>query len=654
LLVDAVENLQDRTARVQAIAYLAVASDAAHIEGALHIVSRIDSPADRAVALVRLAARGDAAWRRRVMAMAEAALQAEPDEATRLRAALELAASVPDGCARALAVVAATRDALLAEQALMALAHTLARGSALPEDAAAEIVTAIARAPEPASRVRLLRRIGPLLGPRAARAALVLVAALPGEMQRANALLPWLERLDDDARVAAHSLVDEVRLAHAWLPLRAALLQRWPQDLGPEVERAAHALAACPVDDAAHWVLALARHWPGEEAARYLHAAAALASPRLTAHALFTALALRTDVPHAWIETARHWRDPQARALLLGLAAQRGIPDATAEALDAARILPAERQARIAVEIAQAVGRLPDAWMKRLMDLSVASPWCAAWAWREAAASMDCTQAREALGVVQAYASSLPTAERRSCRQALARAADVNDRPHANAAPTASTVDLAGVVVADAVRRADAQLEAQRRLPELIAEALSMSPQAKQGAQDRSEPMSDGGARLLDGTVLLRRLRALPTRADRHAALRRALQRGTLAAPAVNELIVWLPHLLEPQALVDLLPLWAECLPQGQRLVLWRCLHALAEPELLARASRAAAHLAAPADQAQLHQVVGELLEDIASSFRPQALARLGAIAPLLARLGGDTVTLEVMQAVLDAGVLWP
>lgn len=655
-LVTAAESLSDRPARTQATAYLSVWSEPSQHESAYALVSRIESPADRAVALLRLSDRGDAAWRQRLLPQVQAALLAEPDEASRLRAALELAIAAPEGLAWALQACAATRESLLAEQAVMALAHALTptgqSGASLPEAAAASILEAVGRTAEPLSRMRLLRRIGPRLGPRAAQQALTLVAALPGQMQRLHALQPWLARLDEGSREAAHALVADLSLEHAWLPLRLALLQRWPGTLGTEIEGAERALAACSAEDAAAGLLALAPHWPPTQAGAYLRAARALASPRWTAQALFHALSHRADAPAAWADTARRWSDPQARALVLGLAAERGAAPLEAEALSAARLLPAERQARVAVAIARAAGRLPTGWMELLLQLSRRAPWPAAWAWRELAHCLDCAQAGQALAVVRAGASALPAGERRACEVALARAAAAGDGETA-AHPVPGVPARAVPAERPAPQDPAPETDAQQRLAQLMADAASV-PLTYERDGASSEDAVVSATRRSDATALLRWLQSLPTRADRHAALQRLLKGDTVAPRTWNELLGWLPHLLEADALVDLLPALAQRLPAGQRIALWRLLHALADPSLLGRASHEVARLAESADLAPLHLVVGELLQDIGLAFRDEAMARLGALAPLIARMGGDEACLDAMHAVADAGVLWP
>jgi len=153
-------------------------------------------------------------------------------------------------------------------------------------------------------------------------------------------------------------------------------------------------------------------------------------------------------------------------------------------------------------------------------------------------------------------------------------------------------------------------------------------------------------------TTVLGRLRRLDVERDRFDELLRVA--GRLNASAWVELLHWLPVYLTADHHAAVLVHLVDWLPASTAPAIWASVAQLEEPKALGRAVAGLCNSPAGAARESMLKLLGLVLDDASRRDRLEALEMIEAVVPLLKCLGGDVALIEAIDAIVDAGSLWP
>ena len=279
-------------------------------------------------------------------------------------------------------------------------------------------LAALARFTSETVRVRVLREIGPQLRPCGVSVALGVVRGLKSGVLRARALARLVSQLDIEALATCLELLDHLSTDFALLELLVALCDCFSDALTAQrARRAAQALMSVDEESAEVWLRDLAGHWPDEAWPDYLAATRRIGDEILRSRAFSAWLAAHGPiVEQTIVNDARMFRDPHARAVLLGHAAAGvgTVVDSAllAEALDAAsKLLPGD-EIRAWVQMATSAGTLVTPLRVRLIAAVDRRPIAVTTALYELAPLLDPASAAEAFSTWQSAAHAVPISDR--------------------------------------------------------------------------------------------------------------------------------------------------------------------------------------------------------------------------------------------------
>lgn len=634
-VVPAFEAMVDEPLRIDTLAHLALLADDARLPEALRWAGEIGAPADRAWALLRLAERVAAAQQ---PALREQALRSLHDERDRSARSVAAAQWARQAGADIGAVLPLLLDAAPEPHAPELLAELVPQ---LPDAAAATLLRALADVGDDAWREQLLGVVQALPGAASAQAALALVAGLGSDAARARALLMLAPLLPDEVQPQAVAVLDGIEVDFAALQALQAMATRWPALW--TVDRLQQALprlhALCDDEDAAAWLGAALPQLPLALWPAFFDAVAALADRALQAELLAAAAALRADVDAGVLaERMRAIADPFQRAVALGrLASVRGDDGLWPEVLSDAAAAGGQR---IVVEalgcIATASGRVAGPLLDAWLQLHTKLPRQVLSALSQVVPLLDPAQAERLLRSLPLEREPLGAALRDRLRGAEP-VEDAEDDAPLPAPPSPFGDDGQPRLTVDEAR---ARLDAWLAQPPPARPAVPLPPAATPAA------LATGLA------PLLQRLDRLEARADRMPFAQRAL--AEVDAQRLSELVALLRPRFDDDGWLQLLRrAWPRWLRQDPVAAVRHVVDGLAEVErnrLLAEAP----HDSLCAARALLQPLWRRWLDGARQRQRAQLLDELGAMAPVLAALGGEAVLLQAMDDLSGTAALWP
>ncbi len=661
--LDAIQSIRDERRRSEVLAALAPRLPPELLTEALDAARSIRDEDDRARVLAALAPRLPP----ELLAQALAAARSIRRGWRRSKALAALAPHLPpELLAQALDAARSIRDEDDHAEALAALAPHLPRD--LRKQTLTEALDAARSIESEHWRAHALAALAPHLPPELLAQALDAARSIRDERRRSETLAALAPHLPPDLREqalsealdAARSIEREYWSARAL----ASLAPHLPPELREEVllQAVDAARSIRDEDDRARALTVLASHLPPELLSQALAAARSIRDKRRRTEAL-TALAphlppaLRKQALAQALGVTRSIGDADARAEVFAALAPHLPPDLLAQALDAVRSMEDER--RRAETLSALAPHLPPDLLAQALDAA-----------RSIGDEDDRTRALAAL------VPRLPPDLR---EQVLSQALDtarsiVWKYAHAEALPALAShlpPELLSQALAEARSIQDERYHARARAalaphlpPALREQALSEALAATRNIRHegrRSEALA-ALAPHLPADLLAKALDAA-----------RSIRNGRYRARALTALAPHLPEGLREQALTEALKA-ARSLPEKGRLGSPRseALGALAPhlpPGLLsealevtlgirdaryrAEALSALAPRLAKMPAERLYPLWAETLPILARRTRPQLLADLRALAPVIHALGGQEAVAETFRAIQDVGRWW-
>jgi hypothetical protein len=314
-LIAVTAHLRHDETRTSVARYLSVLSMDESFEMAARAIRGIESFADRAAALTMLALRHADSTKERLLDEALGYARAEPDQFSRLQAAIEVATSAPECLSACLEIIRTTAD-------VDAIARTMGEliGRLSDEDAAMAVAYLPSFEDERLS-LRVILQIASKLGSSAAAAGLSVTRRLSSEIARSRALCRLVPCLRQQNLAECESVLDGISIDFAWLEALAAMTLKWRACLTPD--RAAKACETLmDIDDdefVAMWVRRVTFAWPDAYQDLLVRSLRRLTSSMWRREAL-SAMARHCHCVHRQILLAEMRRidDPFHRSVALG------------------------------------------------------------------------------------------------------------------------------------------------------------------------------------------------------------------------------------------------------------------------------------------------------------------------------------------------
>jgi hypothetical protein len=194
------------------------------------------------------------------------------------------------------------------------------------------------------------------------------------------------------------------------------------------------------------------------------------------------------------------------------------------------------------------------------------------------------------------------------------------------------------------------EAEVDRQLLALLEELRSLEPP---GNGHRQAPCAAGIGRPAIGLPeLTSRLDRIEAEMDRFEETLRAL--GALSGAEQVALLERIPRYLGPAHQDEILARSVALLPASERSLALPALGRIRDAARLRRLVEALLPQLAADSWPQWHALFGTAMREAGRGDRRQLLGLLEVWAPVIARLGGDRALLETIEAIDDAGSLWP